>query len=129
MRTQHKTLLALPFLLLAACSKPDTTNKTGTLSIEDAITRAEHDAKRAHLPDDLREAGDNPKKVRLVYDDAVLVGDERMRHIADAKLASLLVPQAEASDWEGTFRRLHKLAPEGSSTLQQIKNIEKNRLK
>jgi hypothetical protein len=43
---------------------------------------------------------------------------------ADNKLSTLLVPQAQAADWEGTFRRLLRITPKGSQTEARINAIK-----
>jgi citrate lyase beta subunit len=119
-----RSSLITAFFCLAACkAEPRQQEYVTAISAEEAIAKAESDAKRIHLAEDLEAAGTNTKKIARVYSDAKELGSENIKTQADAKLSAIMVPKAKAANWEGTFRKLLKTAPEGSQTAQRIKLI------
>lgn len=118
---RNKVIVLFSFLLLS-CEKSVPADDSN-ISVEDPNERAGRAARKVHLPENLEEAGDNPKKIAQVYRDAVELGDSNVQIQADKKLYAIIIPRAEAATWEGTFRKLRKNTPEGSESRKRLEEI------
>jgi hypothetical protein len=124
MRPSPRCSFILAALCLTSCdTKPEEPSTKVTISAEEAVAKANASARRAHLQGDLEAAGVDTKKIARVYTDAVELNDSQMQQLADQKLSDLMIPQAQEATWDGTFRRLLRIAPDGSRTEARIKAI------
>jgi hypothetical protein len=126
---QGTSLAVLLFTLTGCHQSPKNSPAQNDISAEQAVLHAEQAARRVHLPGDLEEAKSRVKKIAQVYREAVELGDDKTRDKADQKLSDIILPQARTANWEGTFRRLEKNAPEGSRTRKQLEEIYQARIK
>jgi hypothetical protein len=117
-------------LCLVSCAKSEKRHQS--LSYEDsiaAIQKAQDDAERTHLGEQLEDAGTNIRKLKEVYDAAVRLKDTKTAAAADARLTAIVLPRVMQFPSPRIILKYLKKVPAHSSTHERLLRLYEETLK